>query len=518
MLLVILVDGQITGIYVVLTGRYEILPAALLLSLGLLGLVNLLGAFRLFRPVAAWLDGRASLGDSRRAIHRLPGRCTLWILAVALAYGAAAFYTGLFTPPGIVEEASLAARAAMFVWFLFVYATYMGFAVYFAVTDVVARIRLEVFRREGVALAARPGRVQGRLVLVFAVVTVMPVALVALDLSFFGEIRRAQGLSVADTMALDLGGALLAALLALVFVTRSLVKPIDWLVEAVRRVGRGDLTVRVPVTSDDELGVLAGSFNRMVEGLAEREYIRETFGKYVSADVAEAVLRRRRTAPGGRLDGETVPATILFSDIAGFSDLCEELPAGSVLELLNEYLALVGEPIAAHGGVINQFIGDAVLATFNVPVARPDHAPAAVRAALEIQTRLAGHRFAGGRRLATRIGVNTGEVVAGSVGPADRLHFTVLGATVNLAAQLEALGKRHGPGILIGPETRARCGAVFAIREVGTIPAKGGGRPVQVFQVLGERALAAAGHTIDAAGAPALDGRGRREAGGSRSP
>lgn len=484
MLSVMLLDAAFTASFAVLSGHVEVLPRAVLANVAVLGVANLAGAVILFRPIARWLAGRGSLAECRRAVLTLPARATGWTAIVSVAYGMTAFSLGIFTPnPEMFagDTVPLATRAFMFAWFLFAYAVYMTFIVYFAVSDVAARLRHEIFRREGVVLATDRGRLLHKLVIVFAVVAVMPAALVFLDLLFFMEVRRQQDLTIEGVVALDMVCALIAAGLSLIFVTRNLTKPIDRLMESVRRVRGGDLKATLPVTTNDELGVLTANFNEMVAGLEDRDFLRDTFGRYVSDDVAAAILRDR-----GRLAGETGLATVMFTDIEDFSEAATRMEPRAVMEMLNDYMTLIAGPIERNKGVINNFIGDAVLATFNLPATDPDHAANAVRCAMEIQRLLDSRRFAGGVRLNTRIGINTGIVVAGSVGPPSRLAFTVLGKEVNVAARLEALNKAHGTRILISAETVRLCGDGFPFLRVGVETVKGQPDPVTVFTVAEE--------------------------------
>ncbi|NBC94781.1 MAG: HAMP domain-containing protein [Deinococcus-Thermus bacterium] len=504
MLSVMVVDAAITLAYALLHDRDTAAdiaavqgldgdgPGALwlagLANVLILGGVNLVGSWLLFRPVARWLDGRGDAQAARRTIARLPLHATAWAAAVALLYGMTVFRLGVFTPEGI-GAADLQVRVAMFVWFLFVYATYMCFVVYFAVTDLAASLRERWTAETGQIIPPRQGRLVFRLIVVFAVVTVMPVALVLIDLSFFQEVRRLQGLGLEETVFLDLFGALAAAALSLIFVTRSVVRPIESLVAGLGRVGAGDLPGRMAVTTDDELGVLTRAFNRMVDGLRERAFVRETFGKYVPAAVADRILGEQggldgTLGPGredGRLTGDTVHATVMFVDLERFTRLAEALSPEAVLDLLNEYLAAIADPIERHGGVINAFIGDAVLVTFNLPAADPEHADRAVACARDILDLLAERRFAGDIALGARIGINTGPVVAGSVGPSDRLAFTVLGDTVNLAARLEGLNRDHGTRVLLGEATRQACRRSWPFVDVGTVPVKGREEPASVW-------------------------------------
>ncbi|MBL8672235.1 MAG: adenylate/guanylate cyclase domain-containing protein [Alphaproteobacteria bacterium] len=209
---------------------------------------------------------------------------------------------------------------------------------------------------------------------------------------------------------------------------------------------------------------------------ADRAFIRETFGKYVPEAVARAILADR-----GRLKPELRTATVLFADLEGFTALGERMAPSDLLALLNEYFDMVVQAVTRHGGVINQFQGDAVLATFNVPLPSPDHAAQAIRTACEIRDAVASRDFAG-VRLKVRIGINTGALVAGAVGTADRLSYTVHGDAVNLAARLEQLNKEHGTGILLTAET-ARLAGDVRTRPIGLLPVRGKGEPVEVVAV-----------------------------------
>jgi class 3 adenylate cyclase len=247
------------------------------------------------------------------------------------------------------------------------------------------------------------------------------------------------------------------------------------------KVAEGDLSQRVPVTSNDEVGELTGQFNNMVVGLRERERFRETFGRYVDENVAATILKREGE---GVLAGETREATILFTDIAGFTTIAEHLAPDALVAALNEYLETVLEPIRTHGGVVNTFIGDGLFASFNMPLACPDHACAAVRAAIDIQ-RAVGDRTFGdfGAAFATRIGISTGSVIGGSVGAGRRLTFTLLGDTVNLAARLEQLNKDYGTRILVSDSTRQACGDQFIFAGLGSVAVRGRSDAAVVFSV-----------------------------------
>ncbi len=163
---------------------------------------------------------------------------------------------------------------------------------------------------------------------------------------------------------------------------------------------------------------------------------------------------------------------MLFADIEGFTGLVERTDPAEVFAILNDYFAAIGAAIVDQGGVINQFQGDAVLATFNLPVEDPDHAAAAVRAALGIRQACQNQAFAS-HTIRSRVGIATGEVIAGSVGSGSQLAYTVHGDAVNLAARLEQMNKEIGTTILIAGETVRAAGEGLEAQQVGEIPIRG---------------------------------------------
>ena len=175
--------------------------------------------------------------------------------------------------------------------------------------------------------------------------------------------------------------------------------------------------------------------------------ISEVFGKYVPASVARQIVAQK-----GQLSPTLAIATILYSDIESFTSIAESLSPEQVVQMLNEYFPAVIEPIERYGGVVNQFQGDAMLVTFNVPVADDEHADNAMRAAIGIQDAVHGRTFAG-TALRTRIGIATGRVIAGNVGSGERVNYTVHGDAVNLAARLEQLNKKYATDVLVSGTT-----------------------------------------------------------------
>ena len=203
--------------------------------------------------------------------------------------------------------------------------------------------------------------------------------------------------------------------------------------------------------------------------------IREVFGKYVPSSVAAQIV-----AEHGELAPTHATATILYSDIEAFTSIAETMPPEQVVQMLNEYFPAVIEPVERHGGIVNQFQGDAMLITFNVPVADTAHADHAVCAAIEMQQAVDGKQFAG-VQLKTRIGIATGKVIAGNVGSGDRINYTVHGDAVNLAARLEQLNKEHGTRILVSADTVALLEGDYRLEAMGAMEVRGKSAPVEIF-------------------------------------
>ena len=225
--------------------------------------------------------------------------------------------------------------------------------------------------------------------------------------------------------------------------------------------------------------------NLLVESVIEGSAARD-LSRFVPEQVAHKVIHSEEGAITGK--GEVSDCTILFTDIEGFTAISETVPPEQLIEALNQYFSLIAEPIGAFGGVISQFQGDAVLATFNLPSPDDDHAANAVRAALAIQSVLQGVEFAGGKAFNTRVGINTGSVVGGLVGSGNRVAYTVHGDNVNLTARLEQLNKDYGTRIILSQSTRDAIASSahdsdFDFHALGDVAVRGLNRPVGIYTV-----------------------------------
>ncbi|MGB4246904.1 MAG: adenylate/guanylate cyclase domain-containing protein, partial [Pseudohongiellaceae bacterium] len=274
------------------------------------------------------------------------------------------------------------------------------------------------------------------------------------------------------------------SLLAVVFLARSVTRPVLDLATRVKRIEAGDYGQAVQVSSRDEIGELAKSVNNMATGLAEKEKVRDLLGKVVSHEIAEELLSKKI-----ELGGEEKIVTVLFADIKGFTSLCENTPPEKVLTLLNSYLSEITGVIERHHGVVDKYTGDSVMALFGAPLSRDNDAQNAIRTALAVQQAMAAlnqtNRAAGLAEIEAGIGVHTGLVVAGNLGSQNRLNYTVIGDSVNLSARLEGLTRKYFVPNIVSDTARLSAPG-FVYRELDLVRVAGKREPVRIHEVIAE--------------------------------
>jgi class 3 adenylate cyclase len=307
-------------------------------------------------------------------------------------------------------------------------------------------------------------------------------------------LTSAQEANVEERRALFLNWTLtvIAALLGLVlaaFITRGLVRPVKDLLIGTRALEGGNLDIEVRVKSGDEIGDLTQSFNHMVSQIREKRSITETFGKYVDPRIVKRLLEDK-----GALEGERRVMTVFFSDIEGFTGLCETLTPDGAVRCLNRYFTLASAPIREANGIIDKYIGDAIMAFWGPPFTdEREHATLACRAALaqldkaeELKRQLS--EVTGLRKglpeMKARVGLATGEVTMGNIGSDTTKGFTVIGDTVNLASRLEGANKFYGTRLLISDATRELAKDSIETREIDALRVKGKTEPVRVHELL----------------------------------
>lgn len=306
------------------------------------------------------------------------------------------------------------------------------------------------------------------------------------------DVRKFQeDLVLANMLVTMLACAL--GLIAAGFTTRSLVRPVKDLLVGAQRVEGGSLDVSVPVSTQDEIGQLTASFNGMVEELRKKERIRDTFGRYMDPRIVENLIERADFGD----KGERRVMTVLFCDMEGYTTLSEKLTSDTLLTVVNRYLTLISEPVRKHSGVIDKYIGDAVMAYWGPPFVSADQqARLACEAALDMMAQI--NRFnaelpdlTGIRDIPPvniRIGIATGEMLVGSIGSEFSQSYSVLGDSVVLASRLEQANKRYGTHIMTTAYTRSLLGNAFALREIDRIRVVGKTEAGGVYEIYGHAA------------------------------
>jgi adenylate cyclase len=437
--------------------------ACVLISTGIM----MWGGAKRVRPIVAWMEGQGGALDAWRAAVEVPRELTLkvgWQPFLLIGLPVSIFAT-------IVAD--LHAYSAFII--------FAGAAVAVAYSAILHFFSYEQFLRPVVEdiVEALPAQFTGAPVgvpLRWKLLGALPLINVITGVVVSG--LSTDGTAELSDLGLDVVVAVLVAftisLELTVLVTRSVLQPVDRLLEATEAVKSGDLDARVPVTSGDELGQLAGSFNEMMEGLSEREALREAFGAYVDPDVAERVLDE-----GELIEGQEREVTVMILDVWDFTGLAERSSPRETVSFLNDLFGIVVPCVTEHGGHANKFLGDGLLAVFGAPERLSDHADRAVAAARDVATNLT-ERF--GDELRFGIGVNSGSVVVGSVGGGGRLEFAVIGDPVNVAARVEHLTRETDEVVLVTEATRDRLSAPEdELSPRGDFVLKGVSEPVPIY-------------------------------------
>ena len=287
----------------------------------------------------------------------------------------------------------------------------------------------------------------------------------------------------------------LAAMLGFVFaflVSSGITRPVLSLLAGAREVEAGRLDGSIAVTTHDEIGQLSTAFNRMVEQLRHKREIQETFGRYIDPRIVAGLIDQRGLAA---TEGQRRVMTVMFCDMKGFTALSEGMTPQGLVKIMNHYLTTMSGPIHDHRGIIDKYVGDAIMAYWGPPfVEDGDQARFACVAAMDMIGRIETLRkdlpeLLGVRTMPAecdlRIGVATGEALVGSIGSEFMMSYTVMGDTVNLASRLEAANKLYGTHSLIAEDTVRKAGAGIEVREIDRLVVAGQSRTQAVFELMG---------------------------------
>lgn len=291
-------------------------------------------------------------------------------------------------------------------------------------------------------------------------------------------------------IVLAIAGAL--GLLFAGIVTANLVRPVRRLVAATEDVEKGKLDMEVPVTTRDEIGRLTRSFNHMVKELRVKQQIRETFGKYVDPRIVQGLIERPDLAG---IQGERRVMTVLFCDMKGFTPASEGMTPPTLVKVINQYLTTVSQPVRSHNGIVDKYIGDALMAYWGPPfTSAEDQARLACEAALDQIAGMEEFRrglveLIGVKRglpdVDVRVGIATGDVIVGNIGSDVAMSYTLIGDTVNLASRLEGASKLYGTRALLNAHTAEKVGEAMVLREIDSMLVVGKTEPERVFELVG---------------------------------
>jgi len=266
-------------------------------------------------------------------------------------------------------------------------------------------------------------------------------------------------------------------------VSKSIAQPLENMLDAMRKIRDGDYSTRIRVLANDEIGVLGDAGNVMIKGLAEREMLRTTFGKYVTPEIRDEILSGRIPLEGERREG-----TVMFADLRDFTPFVESTPPEEAISGMRAYFTAMHRAVRQHRGLVIQFVGDEIEVVFGVPVHFEDHSDAAVRAALEMRRALKElnrqRSIQGKPAFAHGIGIHAGNVLAGNSGSDEQSAYALIGNTVNVASRIQGLTKELGCDILASQETVERLQGSFSMDKELPRLVKGYSRPIIVYRIL----------------------------------
>lgn len=377
-------------------------------------------------------------------------------------------------------------------WMIFVGAPSTVFSAYFVTEWWIRKTAYEAFPHEALSSLPQAWRINvlPKLLIVTLLIGILPVALMShVVLHSITEIQAGKGsiLDFLDQMPhairfLTAWAVILAVGLS-VFMSKSISEPLRYARAALERIARGDLDAVVPVVSNDDIGTMADQLNRMVRSHKELDAIRDTFGRYLSQEVVEEILK----SPGGvELRGELREMTIMVADLRGFTALAESQHPTVVLELLNRFLQRMTDIIIDHGGTIDEFTGDGILVFFGAPRRMPDHATRAVVCSIRMQESMQAlnrdNRAAGLPELHMGIGINSGELIVGNIGSEKRKKYGAVGSPINVAFRVE--GCSRAGEILLTPSVLSGLDGDVVVDAYREVQLKGFDKPMMLHRAV----------------------------------
>jgi len=473
-----------------------------IVAVSLIFLIVRLFGRRFFPSVFQDANGKTSLNDldevsvermKRTALNRVPLEAGVTLLAWLLAGFLFGFLQPVFFQSVFgMSDLSMTDGFRIFMGTIFVGGSVTTLFVFFA-SERVWRTEIARFLPTG-GLDQVEGAfklsVKTRLLIVFLVIGLVPLTVLGVNSCIKVSILLSTGPEMGPQIISGLLrmiiflmaiGVLLSIGLA-ILVSESVSKPLSDMEEAMKSVAHGSFDVRIPVVSNDEIGAVSEGFNRMIARLKESESIKESFGKYVSEEIRDEILKGNIP-----LDGEMKRVTLLFSDLRNFTPFVESTHPKHVVAIMNQYFSEMTEAIKENRGLVLQYVGDEIEAVFGAPLGYESHPDMAVHAALEMRRRLAvlnqSLENQGFKPLRHGIGIHTGAVLAGNIGSKERVSYAMVGDTVNLASRISGLTKDFSWDAILSQTTHDLLTGSYPMERLPAARVKGKKDEVTVYKL-----------------------------------
>jgi class 3 adenylate cyclase len=432
-----------------------------------------------YKPIARYLRDGLNFSKMEARLKKLP-TLTSWLVLIT-----SAVWTYSMIYPNAIHDVDphIVFKLYLIYLFFFVFIIFPTFLSYILTDLHVSRTMQLIQQKYDVIISPGKNSLVKTLFFLFLVISILPFLFSTIEIILYeiASLNIIEIQSDENKIVYSVINGIIIFISIIVFmyiITRQLKTSISSLLKIFSSVENGNLNVKAPVISNDEIGELTYRFNSMIDGLRDRDKIRKMFGHYVSGEIADFALKNSEA-----LKGEERIATVLFTDIYDYTTIAESLTPPQTVEMLNEYYNLLVEIVQKHNGVVNKFIGDAVMVLFNIPIEDPRHASNAIVCAQKIVEKSEAHTFTNGIKLKTRAGINTGAVVAGNLGSTERYEYTVIGDSVNIAQRLENLNKNYGTSILFSESTLKAAGNSIDSEFIDTVQVKGKSESVSVYSV-----------------------------------
>jgi len=416
-----------------------------------------------------------------KSFSRIERNSILIISLIGAVYCMIIYFMGMTTDPQAYKSWLKIVDFSLSISFSYI--AIPSYYISIMIKNFMLRIREDLFNRYGISLPGGKSKFRFELFISFVIISVYPFTTILLSMyndNLLSKIMFENPYLISYFIIVVIGVVFIT-----LFKPKSFSYPLNRLTEFVKSLGEGGFNQRVPVLSDNELGTLTEAINSMAEGLEQREKLSDIFGKAVDPAVRDHLLNK-----GGKLGGSLTDAVILFSDIRDFTSISENMEPERIVTMLNMYFEEMSKTISSQHGLVNKYMGDAIMALFGVLDDSKDSRFRAVQAAVSMRNSLSelNRKFAesGFPLLKIGIGIHAGTVLAGNIGSVSRMEFTVIGDAVNTASRIEGLNKELSDRVLVSEEViRDMDTSRFVVRYLTTVFVKGRKEPVRIYDITG---------------------------------